>query len=306
MQEIQTNKTVIFLMGPTASGKTELAVQLSQKIKSRLISVDSALIYKNMNIGSAKPDRQTLQKAPHYLIDICEPEQTYSAFDFVRDAKAQIELAFNNNQVPILVGGTSFYFNALQHGLSNLPASTLDSRIKVEKLLDELGCMGLHRRLAGIDKISAKRIHPNDVQRVSRAIEVFEVSGKSLSELQGNKQGKLKYPIKKIVLMPPRSLLHQRIEARFDKMLDMGFLDEVRQLRKNPKLNESLPSIRCVGYRQAWQYLNQEISHKEMIEKAVIKTRQLCKHQSTWLKAEKERLLLTNIEVEKVLAYLYQ
>ena len=300
------NKTVVFLMGPTASGKTDLAIQLAQQFKVRIISVDSALIYKGMNIGSAKPDENTLAAYPHHLIDICNPEEAYSAHDFARDAKAQIQLAFENNEIPILVGGTSFYFNALEYGLSDLPESTTESRDKYNQLLKNKGSATLHKELEKIDKKAADRIHPNDAQRVTRALEVFDLSGKTLSELQGNKKPGIDYPIKKIILMPPRSELHQRIEKRFLSMIDEGFLTEVEQLKQNPNLHEDLPSIRCVGYRQAWQYLNEEIGQETMIERAIIATRQLCKRQSTWLKSEKDALILETIDIESAVKFIQQ
>ncbi len=301
-----TNKTVVFLMGPTASGKTDLAIQLAQRFKVRIISVDSALIYKGMDIGSAKPDAKTLKKYPHHLIDICSPEEAYSAHDFARDAKTQIQLAFENNEIPVLVGGTSFYFNALEYGLSNLPESTAESRDKYNQLLKNKGSATLHKELEKIDKKAADRIHPNDSQRVTRALEVFDLSGKTLSELQGNKKPGIDYPIKKIILMPPRSELHQRIETRFHQMMEQGFINEVKQLKQNPSLHEDLPSIRCVGYRQAWQYLNNEIDKDQMIELAIIATRQLCKRQSTWLKSETDALILETVDTDSAVKFIQQ
>ncbi|MDC9714945.1 MAG: tRNA (adenosine(37)-N6)-dimethylallyltransferase MiaA, partial [Gammaproteobacteria bacterium] len=298
---IQTNKSIVFLMGPTASGKTDLAIKLAQQFKVRIISVDSALIYKGMDIGTAKPDQSTLQKYPHYLIDICNPEDSYSAFDFVTDATLQIELAFSKNELPILVGGTSFYFHALEHGLSNLPESTSESREKFNQLLKSKGIAALHQDLEKIDPQAANRIHPNDAQRVTRALEVFDISGKTLSQLQGHKQSPIPHPIKKIILMPERSELHQRIEQRFLSMIDNGFLKEVKTLKQNPNLHENLPAIRCVGYRQAWQYLDGEISKATMIEKAIIATRQLCKRQSTWLRNEENALILEKIDIDKAI-----
>jgi len=299
-----TNKTVVFLMGPTASGKTALAIQLAQQFKARIISVDSALIYKGMSIGTAKPDADTLTAYPHHLIDICEPDQAYSAYDFAQDAKQQIQTAFENNETPVLVGGTSFYFHALEHGLSNLPESTTESREKFNQLLKEKGSAELHKSLEKIDKKAAERIHPNDSQRVTRALEVFDLSGKTLSDLQGNKKPGIDYPIKKIILMPPRGELHQRIEKRFLSMMDEGFLSEVEQLKQNPNFHEDLPSIRCVGYRQAWQYLKGDIDKDTMIEKSIIATRQLCKRQSTWLKSEADALILETIDVKSAVRFI--
>lgn len=297
-------KSVIFLMGPTASGKTDLAIELAQQFKARIISVDSALIYQGMDIGTAKPSAKLLQQYPHQLIDICQPEEAYSAFDFVKDAKAQIQLAFDNDETPILVGGTSFYFNALEYGLSNLPESSEQSKEKYRQLLKEKGIAKLHKTLEKIDPKTAKRIHPNDSQRITRALEVFDISGKTLSELQGNKQSGLDHPIKKIILMPPRAELHARIEARFLTMMDNGFLEEVKHLKQNPNLHENLPAIRCVGYRQAWQYLNGELDKDAMIERAIIATRQLCKRQSTWLRGETDALVLESSDAQKALDFI--
>ncbi len=291
-------------MGPTASGKTELAIEISKKIDSRIISVDSALIYKGMDIGTAKPDKKTLEDFEHHLIDICDPSESYSAHEFVKDALEQIEIAFDNNKLPILVGGTSFYFHALEHGLSNLPESTIESKNKYNELLKETDSQSLHKELEKIDKTAADRIHPNDSQRVTRALEVFDLSGKTMTELQGNKTKALTHPIKKIILMPNRQEIHQRIEKRFHKMLDSGFIEEVEQLKSNPNLNEDMPSIRCVGYRQAWQYLNNELDKEQMIEKAIIATRQLCKRQSTWLNSEKDALFLDSADVDKAIKYI--
>jgi len=298
--------TVLFLMGPTASGKTDLAIKISQKINSRLISVDSALIYQGMDIGTAKPDTETLKAHPHFLIDICKPSDTYSAQDFVNDATHQIELAFSQNKLPILVGGTSFYFNALEHGLSDLPESTPESREKYNQLVKEKGLDALYQSLQKIDPIAAQRIHANDSQRITRALEVFNISGKTLSELQGKKQGGLNCIIKKIILMPDRSELHQRIETRFHLMMEQGFMDEVRVLRTNTALHQDLPSIRCVGYRQAWQFLNNEIDEAEMIERSIIATRQLCKRQSTWLRSQTQGLKLKTADIEKAVNFIQE
>ncbi len=292
------SRTVVFLMGPTASGKTDMAIQLSDKLKTSIISVDSALIYKGMDIGTAKPNKTILKKYPHHLIDICSPENSYSAFNFVHDANEQIAKAFKNGKMPILVGGTSFYFNALEHGLSKLPESTIKSKEKFNQLLKDKGSTALHRNLKQIDPQAANRIHPNDSQRIIRALEVFELSGKTLSKLQGNKQSSIGYPIKKIILVPERLELHKHIEERFLLMMRNGFLEEVKNLKKNLNLHKNLPSIRCVGYRQAWQYLNNEINKTTMIEKAIIATRQLCKRQNTWLKSEKNALFLEKIDIK--------
>jgi len=302
---IGSNEFVLFLMGPTASGKTELAIEISKLIDSKIISVDSALVYRGMDIGTAKPDKETLKKFPHELIDICEPEDSFSVNDFIDLATTQIELALRENKLPILVGGTSFYFNALEHGISNLPASTNKSRKHFNDLLKKLGSEKLHDNLKEVDPKSAARIHPNDSQRITRALEVYDLSGETLSSLQGKKNHKkLNLKIKKIILMPKRSELHERIEERFIDMIKNGFLDEVEALKKNKKLNLDLASMRCVGYRQVWNYFDGIYNKKEMVEKAIVATRQLCKRQSTWLKNEKEGLLLTQTDVKRAVGYL--
>jgi tRNA dimethylallyltransferase len=299
------NNSVIFLMGPTTSGKTELAIELCKHLNAYLISVDSALIYRTMDIGTAKPDTDTLQKYPHALVNICEPEDSFSVNDFVSQAKNHINLALEQNKLPILVGGTSFYFHALEYGLSSLPESTNESRQYFTEQLKTLGSEELHKQLSAIDPVAANRIHRNDSQRVSRALEVHYLSGKTLSELQGNKDGNaLSNPIKKIVLMPDRAELHQRIEQRFNKMMGSGFMGEVKKLRANKKLNLDLPSIRCVGYRQAWQHLDGDTTESEMIKKAIIATRQLCKRQCTWLRHETEALTLAESDIDKAIEFI--
>ena len=302
---IGSNKFVLFLMGPTASGKTELAIEISKIIDSKLISVDSALIYRGMDIGTAKPDKETLKKFPHELIDICEPEDSFSVNDFIDLATTQIELAFKENKLPILVGGTSFYFNALEHGISNLPASTDKSRKHFNDLLKKHGSEKLHDNLKEIDPKSAERIHQNDSQRITRALEVYDLSGETLSSLQGQKNHKkLNHKIKKIILMPKRSEMHERIEERFIDMITNGFLDEVEALKNNKKLNLDLASMRCVGYRQVWNYFEGIYNKKEMMEKSIVATRQLCKRQCTWLRNEKEALVLTNPNIDKAIDYI--
>lgn len=297
-------KIVIFLMGATASGKTDLAIKISERLKTRIISVDSAMIYRGMRVGVAKPDEAILAKYPHSLIDICEPDEAYSAFDFASDAAAEIEAAFAANQVPLLVGGTSFYFRALEYGLSDLPQSSPQSKAKFEGLLAEVGSVKLHQELAKIDEKAAKRIHQNDQQRIIRALEVFDLSGKTLSELQGQKKPLITEPIKKIILLPPKNELLKNIKTRFLKMLDDGFLDEVKGLMQNPKLSPKCPSIRSVGYRQAWQFLSGEIDEKEMLERAIIATNQLAKRQKTWLKKEQNALHLTTQDLQTALNFI--
>ena len=302
---IASNNSVVFLMGPTASGKTELALEIYDRFDVSLISVDSALIYRGMNIGTAKPIPEILANYPHKLIDICEPEESFSVNHFVTLAKEHIDVALKENKLPVLVGGTSFYFHALEYGLSELPESTKDSRKHFNDLLKNKGSEKLHSQLVKIDPNSAERIHPNDSQRITRALEVFHLSGQTLSELQGNQAiNKLDHQIKKIILMPDRSELHLRIEKRFMKMMESGFLDEVETLMNNKNLNLDLASMRCVGYRQAWKYFDGAYDKQEMIDKAVIATRQLCKRQSTWLRDENKALILEKANIDKVIKFL--
>lgn len=302
---ISSNDSVVFLMGPTASGKTELALEIFDRFDVCLISVDSALIYRGMDIGTAKPSPETLENYPHELIDICEPEESFSVNHFVNLAKEHINLALKENKLPVLVGGTSFYFHALEHGLSELPESTKDSRKHFNDLLKNKGSEKLHSQLVKIDPKSAERIHPNDSQRITRALEVFHLSGQTLSELQGNQAiNKLNHQIKKIILMPDRSELHLRIEKRFMKMMESGFLDEVEILRNNKNLNLDLASMRCVGYRQAWKYFDGVYDKQEMIDKAVIASRQLCKRQCTWLRDENNALILKKANIDEVIKFL--
>ncbi len=302
---IASNNSLVFLMGPTASGKTELALEIFDRFDACLISVDSALIYRGMDIGTAKPSPKTLENYPHALIDICEPEETFSVNHFVSLAKEYIDIALKEKKLPVLVGGTSFYFHALEHGLSELPESTKDSRKHFNDLLKNKGSEKLHSQLVIIDPKSAERIHPNDSQRITRALEVFHLSGQTLSELQGNQAiNKLDHQIKKIILMPDRSELHLRIEKRFIKMMESGFLDEVEILRNNKNLNLDLASMRCVGYRQAWKYFDGVYDKQEMIDKAVIATRQLCKRQCTWLRNENNALILKKANIDKVINFL--
>ncbi len=280
----------IFIMGPTASGKTDLAVDLVEQYPCELISVDSALVYKDMDIGTAKPDAATLKRAPHRLISFLDPSQSYSAADFRRDALAEMNEITQAGKVPVLVGGTMLYFRALQYGLSELPNADPQIREALSKQAEAEGWDALHQRLQEIDPESATKIHPNDPQRLQRALEVFELTGITMSDhhKKANKSS-LAYNLLKIALIPSdREWLRQRAALRFDLMMEAGFLDEVENLYKRNDLHDSLPSIRSIGYRQAWEYLEGTCSYDEMKEKAVIATRQLAKRQLTWLRSEKE------------------
>ncbi|MBV7316748.1 tRNA (adenosine(37)-N6)-dimethylallyltransferase MiaA [Shewanella sp. NIFS-20-20] len=272
-------------MGPTASGKTSLAMALSQHHHCEIISVDSALIYRTMDIGTAKPTAAELALAPHHLVDILEPTQSYSAADFSADALRLIEDILSRGKTPLLVGGTMMYFKALLEGLSPLPSANEEIRKQILREAEQQGWQALHDELVRIDPVAGARIHPNDPQRLSRAIEVFRISGKSLTELTQTKAPALPYDVVQFAIAPSqRHELHSLIEQRFDIMMSHGFIDEVIKLKSRPDLHLDLPSMRCVGYRQCWQYLDGEFSEATMREKAIAATRQLAKRQLTWLR----------------------
>lgn len=279
---------VIFIMGPTAAGKTELAIQCAEQLGCELISVDSALVYREMNIGTAKPDAQELLRAPHKLIDIIDPAESYSAANFREDALKEIKSTIGRGKTPVLVGGTMLYYKVLQEGLSELPEANETIRLQLEADAKMSGWQVMHDRLAQIDPISAQRIHPNDPQRIQRALEVYEISGKTLTDFwQQQSSQTLPYNLVKIAFFPEdRELLKQRIEYRFHQMLELGLINEVKVLRQRGDLNLDMPSMRCVGYRQVWEYLDGLMTYEEMTERAVIATRQLAKRQLTWLRKE--------------------
>ena len=278
----------VFLMGPTASGKTGVAVELVQQLPLEIISVDSALVYRGMDIGTAKPDAGTLRTAPHRLIDIRDPAQSYSAAEFRADALREMEDIRRHGRIPLLVGGTTLYFRALEQGLSALPGADPGVRAELEAQARDQGWAAMHARLAEVDPAAAARIHPNDPQRIQRALEVYTLTGSSLSELcAAGREGPPANRFLKIILAPQeRALLHARIRQRFESMLEQGFLDEVRGLRARGDLHGDLPSMRAVGYRQAWDYLDGKLSAEEWVERAVIATRQFAKRQMTWLRSE--------------------
>jgi tRNA dimethylallyltransferase len=282
----------IFLMGPTASGKTALAIELRRHFPVDIVSVDSALVYRGMDIGTAKPDAATLAVAPHALIDIRDPSESYSAAEFRADALREMARITAQGRVPLLAGGTMLYFKALRQGLAELPAADPDVRARLEAEAAEVGWPAMHRRLAGLDPAAAERIHPNDPQRTQRALEVIELSGRPLSELQAEQQAeRLDYDVLRLVACPqPRAVLHERIEQRFDAMMAEGFLEEARGLYERGDLHRDLPSMRCVGYRQAWGYLAGEYGLEEMRRRAIVSTRQLAKRQLTWLRQERDAL----------------
>jgi len=276
---------VICLMGPTASGKTALAMALKEALPCDIVSVDSALIYREMDIGTAKPTQDELAKYPHRLINLRDATESYSAADFCRDALAEIAEIRSNNRIPLLVGGTMMYFKSLIEGISPLPTADPEIRKAIESEALAKGWQVLHDQLTEIDPVSAERIHPNDPQRITRALEVYRLTGNTLTQLTQIKGDKLGGNVLQLAITPKeRSTLHERIELRYQQMIDMGFEQEVVKLRTRGDLHQDLPSIRCVGYRQMWQYLDGEFDHDEMIFRGVCATRQLAKRQLTWLR----------------------
>lgn len=280
------NPPIFCLMGPTASGKTPLAIELIQHFPCEIISVDSAMVYRGMDIGTAKPDAATLQKAPHRLIDIRDPAEKYSAGDFRTDALREIAEVIKLGKIPLLVGGTMMYFRVLQQGLADLPKA--DEALRAD-LLAQAATKGwdvLHEQLRQIDPAAASRIHARDAQRIQRALEVYQLTGKTITAIQTEDTNPLSsYQVHNLALMPShRATLHERIALRFDQMLAQGFLEEVKGLYERGDLTVDLPSIRSVGYRQAWEYLEGKVALTEMREKAIAATRQLAKRQITWLR----------------------
>lgn len=288
-----SNKPIVFIMGPTASGKTALAIKLSRQQQHQpqqtfeIISVDSTMIYTQMNIGSAKPNDKELTLAPHHLIDFIDPKESYSVSTFRDDAIALINQIHERNRTPLLVGGSMLYFKALRDGLADLPATDPKVRKAIKDLLDEKDLHHLHAELAKVDQITAERLHVNDRQRITRALEVYQMTAKPLSVWhKEQKNHALLNPLLSIVLAPQdRSVLHARISQRFEQMLEKGFLDEVADLYHRGDLSLDCPSIRSVGYRQFWLYMAGELSLSEAKERAIIATRQLAKRQYTWLRS---------------------
>ncbi|SJL85193.1 tRNA (adenosine(37)-N6)-dimethylallyltransferase MiaA [Vibrio palustris] len=276
----------LFLMGPTASGKTDLAIRLRQKFPVEIISVDSALIYRGMDIGTAKPSQEEQSQAPHRLIDILDPSESYSAADFRRDALLAMDDIVSQGKIPLLVGGTMLYYKALIEGLSPLPAADQKIRQQIEQEALTNGWTMLHDQLQSIDPVSAERIHPNDPQRLSRALEVYRITGKTLTELTATKGETIPYRVKQFAIVPKeRAELHRRIELRYNKMVEAGFEQEVQALYQRDDLHADLPSIRCVGYRQMWEYFDGHGTLDDAIFRGICATRQLAKRQITWLRS---------------------
>jgi len=291
---------VACLMGPTASGKTELAIQLAERGPFDIISVDSAMVYRDMDIGSAKPSAEELARAPHALIDIRDPAETYNVGDFRKDALALIEKSHAQGRIPLFAGGTMLYYKILLEGVADMPVADMAIRAELEARAKEEGWPALHAELAKVDPTSAERLHPNHSQRICRALEVYQQTGKTLTQWHSEQvpNGLLAtHRVKQIALMPDsREMLHKRIELRFQKMLDEGFIAEVEKLHQRSDLHLDLPSMRSVGYRQVWQYLDNEFSYEEMFQAGVAATRQLAKRQFTWLRGWEHAMPLPTSE----------
>ena len=282
----ETLPPAIFLMGPTASGKTALAVSLVKHFPLEIISVDSALVYRGMNLGTAKPDATTLARAPHHLLDIRDPTEAYSAAVFCDDARRLMADIVARGKVPLLVGGTMLYFRALSNGLDDLPRADAAVRQKLKGAAASRGWPALHAELAQVDPVTAARLAPNDSQRIGRALEIFRLTGTPMSALLDKAQTVLPYRVLQLALIPSdRVVLHHRIAARFDAMLAEGLFEEVKSLRRSYALNAAMPSMRAVGYRQAWAYLDGEIDLNQLRETGIAATRQLAKRQLTWLRS---------------------
>lgn len=279
------SKVIFCLMGPTASGKTALACELVQRYPFEIISVDSAMIYRDMNIGTAKPTPSELNKAPHHLIDIKDPIESYSAAQFCTDTFSLIANIQQQGKIPLLVGGTMMYFNALQKGLSTLPEADLQMRQQIEAEAALHGWSSLHQKLMHIDPIAATRIHTHDIQRIQRALEVYYLTGMSLSDCLKQEKEKQPYRFINFILFPQQRIwLHERIAQRFEQMLAQGFIDEVSTLHQRWHLNINMPAMRCVGYRQVFEYLAGEYNETILRDKGIAATRQLAKRQLTWLR----------------------
>lgn len=276
----------IVLMGPTASGKTAVALELARELPCEIVSVDSALVYKDMNIGTAKPDAETLRSIPHHLVDIIEPHETYSAARFRDDALTAMREITERGSIPLLVGGTMLYFQALLQGLNELPPADPMIRLVIDTMAQEQGWPAVHAKLRELDPDTARRLEPNDAQRVQRALEIYYITGKTMGELlQKPRYVYFPYAPIKVALVPSdRARLHAAIEARFDHMLAAGLVAEVERLRDDYGLDPTMPSMRCVGYRQAWQFLERRLTQEELRSEGIAATRQLAKRQLTWLR----------------------
>lgn len=293
---------VFCLMGPTASGKTQAAIELVQKYPFEIISVDAFMIYQGMDIGTAKPDANTLKIAPHHLIDIRDPKESYSAGQFCVDAATIIKTIISKGKIPLLVGGSMMYFHALQKGLSELPQGDVSIRNEINDEAKKMGWPLLHKQLESIDPQAAKRIHPNDAQRISRALEINQVTGQTWDALTNQRKPYVSFPFVNIGFFPEnRESLHQGITQRFDAMLKSGWIEEVERLFKCEDLDENIPSLRAVGYRQIWRYLQGASTFEEMREKGIIATRQLAKRQMTWLRSWSDIQLIQPAQLDEII-----
>jgi tRNA dimethylallyltransferase len=297
-------------MGPTAAGKTDLALELAKRFPVEIISVDSALVYRGMDIGTAKPEPEILRDYPHHLVDILDPTERYSAGNFREDALRLMSDITARGKIPLLVGGTMLYFKALQQGLSDLPSADAEIRAQLEAEVEQFGLSHLHERLSKVDPVSAARIHINDPQRIQRALEVYEITGQSMTELTKGSQKSLPYNVIKVIVSPEdRAVLHQRIADRYKTMMSAGFVDEVKALFERADCHVDLPAIRAVGYRQAWAYLEGEYDQDTLVEKAIIATRQMAKRQLTWLRAQQDGIWFdsgSGLPVDQVVSYVEQ
>ena len=296
------NRKAILLMGPTAAGKTDLAISLAKRFPCDVISVDSALVYRGMDIGTAKPDADTLARTPHRLIDIRDPQEKYSAGEFVRDAYQEMDAIFAAGRIPLLAGGTMMYFRALTRGIAKLPRADDEIRKAIDANAAERGWPALHAELQAVDPTVAARIKPNDRQRIQRALEVYRSSGQPLSEWQRDSapaRADIEY-LKIGLNIEPRRILHDRIEQRLELMVRGGFIDEVRRLRERPELTADHPSMRSVGYRQFWQHLDGTYDLDEAMDRALFATRQLAKRQITWLRSETDIFIVNPLEAEAI------
>ena len=292
------NRTAILLMGPTASGKTDFAISLCKRFPCDIISVDSALVYRGMDIGTAKPDIETLQRVPHRLIDIRDPEEGYSAGDFVRDARAEMADILARGRIPLLVGGTMMYFRALTQGIAELPGADPATRRAIDAKAADEGWPAVHAELQAVDPVAGARINPNDSQPLQRALEVYRLSGKTLTQWQDEARSPsddVTY-LKVALQIEPRKVLHGRIAQRLDQMVENGFIDELRGLRERPGLTQKSSSMRSVGYRQFWDYLEHRCTLDQAKEKALFATRQLAKRQFTWLRSEESVFTINPLE----------
>ena len=299
----------LFILGPTASGKTALALALAQQCPIEIISVDSALVYRGMDIGTAKPSREERAICPHHLIDIIEPTEAYSAAQFAADAQRLIHEIHARGRLPVLVGGTMLYVKALLEPLTELPTANETIRAEIDAQAAQIGWPAMHAELAIVDAETAARLEPTDAQRINRALEIYRISGKPMSQwlAEDTATHELSFsPILTALIPEPRAILHERINQRFVTMLEHGFLDEMRMLRARGDLHLGLPSMRCVGYRQAWEFLDGEYGYEELIEKGQAATRQLAKRQMTWIRGMPEIRVFHSLDTDANLTHLQQ